>query len=84
MVDKLGNILYNYTCTDNNSWPDVEVLLEQVKINHTPSRNSTPPQATLKKADSSNVADSTVFSDANTKDDDMHVAVTKKKCSTIL
>uniref|UniRef100_A0AC35GPI8 Uncharacterized protein n=1 Tax=Panagrolaimus sp. PS1159 TaxID=55785 RepID=A0AC35GPI8_9BILA len=87
LVDKVGNILYSYTCTDNNSWPDVEILLEQVKINSTgnpSSRNPTPSGSSKKSGDTKNVADSTVFSDATTKDEDLNVAVTKKKCCTIL
>lgn len=30
LVDRKGRILYNYVCTDNTDWPDVEILLEQV------------------------------------------------------
>lgn len=31
LIDRKGRIIYSYICTDNTDWPDVEVLLEQVR-----------------------------------------------------
>jgi len=31
LLDRQGRILYSYLCTDSSDWPDVEVLLEQVR-----------------------------------------------------
>ncbi|KAL3108490.1 hypothetical protein niasHT_015412 [Heterodera trifolii] len=33
LINRHGHILYSYLCTDSSDWPDVEVLLEQVRVN---------------------------------------------------
>ena len=82
LVDRAGNILYNYTCTDNSNWPDVEVLLEQVKIHKKVIDEKAPP--TSKSRSASIAKGDTILSDSTKITDDMNVAVSKKKCCTIL
>ena len=82
LVDRAGNVLYNYTCTDNSNWPDVEVLLEQVKI-HKKSVEEKSPLPSKSRSGSIMKGD-TILSDSTKMTDDMNVAVSKSKCCTIL
>ncbi|KAE9547773.1 hypothetical protein FO519_009015 [Halicephalobus sp. NKZ332] len=82
LVDRGGNVLYNYTCTDNSNWPDVEVLLEQVKINKKAIDEKSPPMTITRSG--SLVKGDTVLSESTKATDDMNVAVSKNKCCTIL
>uniref|UniRef100_A0A914GX09 Uncharacterized protein n=1 Tax=Globodera rostochiensis TaxID=31243 RepID=A0A914GX09_GLORO len=43
LIDRHGNILYSYLCTDLSDWPDVEVLMEQVRVNF--NRRSSAPNS---------------------------------------
>uniref|UniRef100_A0A914DHC8 Uncharacterized protein n=1 Tax=Acrobeloides nanus TaxID=290746 RepID=A0A914DHC8_9BILA len=81
LVDRKGRILYNYVCTDNTDWPDVEILLEQVKT-HKNSSNQDGSSEKIKNKDVDGNDDGAT--DKNTENDDTRVAVTKDKCCTIL
>ncbi|KAI1729628.1 hypothetical protein Ddc_02280 [Ditylenchus destructor] len=89
IIDRRGRILYSYLCTDVTDWPDVEVLLEQVRINRRPRNNSAskdgdPNQisAPTQKEGVEQVANNTMTT--STTDPSTNVTVHKNKCCTIL
>uniref|UniRef100_A0A7E4W6V4 AhpC-TSA domain-containing protein n=2 Tax=Panagrellus redivivus TaxID=6233 RepID=A0A7E4W6V4_PANRE len=87
LVDRRGNILYYHVCVDSNDWPDVDVLLEQVKTQREAALAAAAANKTTETENEKNneKLNSTVVSLPGKNADDMNVAVTsKKKCCTIL
>ncbi|KAH7730065.1 Protein T05H10.8 [Aphelenchoides avenae] len=75
LVDRKGRVLYNYVCADSTDWPDVDILMEQVRIH----KKATAEEKQLED-DVSNGSKKA----AATDETDTRVAVTKKKCCVLL
>uniref|UniRef100_A0A915CPQ6 Uncharacterized protein n=1 Tax=Ditylenchus dipsaci TaxID=166011 RepID=A0A915CPQ6_9BILA len=92
LIDRKGRILYSYLCSDITDWPDVEVLLEQVRINRRQSgsaeSNGKTSSSTENVVPGDKEGDAAAIVAANTTTTttvtDPRVTVYKKKCCTIL
>nr|CAD2185194.1 unnamed protein product [Meloidogyne enterolobii] len=93
LLNHEGQILYSYLCTDSSDWPDVEVLLEQVRLNQIrrPSTAKSSLQPSSQQTLATDVLASERFEDTqnNIQTNDLtgncqEVAVHKRKCCIII
>ncbi|KAL7079776.1 hypothetical protein ACQ4LE_001170 [Meloidogyne hapla] len=93
LLNREGQILYSYLCTDSSDWPDVEILLEQVKLNQI--RRPSTAKSSQQQSSQLTISTEILVSDClennqnnnqiNTNNliENSEIAVNKRKCCII-